>query len=1112
MRRGLMLVLMLLLLPAAALAQQTAYVVRQCNSGCTGWDLMRYDVASGTKLADIHLSSHPVLGEVTLEGSGEIAVTADGRRAYVTFHNRIIVVDLVTTALSNFASVVQPFAPVVNSSGQRLYALNYHTGLLVYQLVEVNTTTGERDNTVTLTGVSSPQHLAVLPDESAAYFATSTHVYKVVRATGDMTSVALSNVADLVTSPDGTRVYALHGGGVVTALDSGTLATVSSLTLVGAPMTPTMLAMGPDGTQLFAGMPGNTLFSGLTKVMSTSPLAETADRIGGGRIRIDPTGTRLLAVGNSTGTSSNALVRLVAVSSGQTTELEAIPTTQSAIRDTAVGPEMSCSAPGVAPTTASVSQAGGTGSVSVTAALGCAWTVTSSAAWVTIDSGSGGAGSGTVRYTVSVNPTTSARQATITVSGQSVVITQAANPNVLTATPSTLRMAAFRPVPTLVGTTTPSQRVTLSYTGSTVPQWTATSDQPWVTISPASGSGVAQLSVSLSQSSAVLPSSAATATITIAAPNASLLTTVTVTFASYTTLPTPTGMVDTPVQGATGLQGAIAFTGWAIDGVGIDRVEVYRNCVASDVPGTCPSLGGRPVVFLGNATRVPGARPDVATAFPEYPDIDKAGWGINILSNMLPNIPAGQSSGGVGTLELMAFAVTGGQNYTTKTLLGRSRLDQIPTTVTLANDTIAKPFGAIDTPAQGATISGSVNNFGWVLTPDPGTGVLMPIDGSTVTVFINGAPIGTATYNLCRGSVAVGGIVPSGQLCNDDVSTVFRGGGTLFRNLDAGRGPIGLRTFDASALANGQHTLSWAVTDSAGRSEGIGSRYINVLNTSADHDGEVSRWRDDGMPLGTSALRHSDTSAPRHSGTSVFARTGFDLSRAFTPLVTDADGVAQVRIPELGRVEMQLPGVISGALLVNGEERPLPIGVGIDTAQGIVTWATGVGFLGRYQLVLRVPQVLQVLQVHDEVRVDVTVVPAQLMVDAGVRMHVDRAEPQCPIGSLAHCSISIAGWALDTGASSGVGIGAVHVWAKRVLGSDGSYRSYGSGEPVFLGVAQLGIARPDVAAAHGAQYPDAGFTWAGALPEAGTWEITAYVWSWRTGRFEDARTVTVVVK
>ena len=41
------------------------------------------------------------------------------------------------------------------------------------------------------------------------------------------------------------------------------------------------------------------------------------------------------------------------------------------------------------------------------------------------------------------------------------------------------------------------------------------------------------------------------------------------------------------------------------------------------------------------------------------------------------------------------------------------------------------PFGTIDTPAQGQTISGTdFINFGWVLTPQPN---IIPIDGSTIT-------------------------------------------------------------------------------------------------------------------------------------------------------------------------------------------------------------------------------------------------------------------------------------------------------------------------------------------------------------------------------------------
>lgn len=65
---------------------------------------------------------------------------------------------------------------------------------------------------------------------------------------------------------------------------------------------------------------------------------------------------------------------------------------------------------------------------------------------------------------------------------------------------------------------------------------------------------------------------------------------------------------------------------------------------------------------------------------------------------------------------------------------------------------------------------------------------------------------------------------------------------------------------------------------------------------------------------------------------------------------------------------------------------------------------------------------------------------------------------------------------------------------------------------MFLGAADLGVSRPEVAAAHGAAFGDAGFGYTGVLPAAGEWEVTAYVWLDRTGRFEDARTVQVEVR
>jgi hypothetical protein len=94
-------------------------------------------------------------------------------------------------------------------------------------------------------------------------------------------------------------------------------------------------------------------------------------------------------------------------------------------KDTAVTTSPTCAFSVVQPTT-SFGPEGGTGSVpiTVTAGTGCAWTATSSAAFVTFTTGSG-TGSGTAAFTVAVNTGTE-RTSTLTVAGTSIAITQRA--------------------------------------------------------------------------------------------------------------------------------------------------------------------------------------------------------------------------------------------------------------------------------------------------------------------------------------------------------------------------------------------------------------------------------------------------------------------------------------------------------------------------------------------------------------------------------------------------------------------------------------------------------------------------------------------------------------
>jgi len=242
----------------------------------------------------------------------------------------------------------------------------------------------------------------------------------------------------------------------------------------------------------------------------------------------------------------------------------------------------------------------------------------------------------------------------------------------------------------------------------------------------------------------------------------------------------PVGFIDTPLANAT-VAGEVGMTGWAVDDVGISGVDIYRSPLAGEA--THPNG----FVLIGPATLVEGSRPDVAAAYPTRPLNRRAGWGLMLLTNMLPNR-------GNGNFTLHAYA-RDYDGYTT--LLGsRAILSQ--------NSTSHLPFGTIDTPLQGETVSGTIVNFGWALTPQPN---FIPRDGSTIGVYIDDVFVGRPTYNNLR----------------DDIASLFPG----YSNAD---GAVGFFMIDTTTLANGVHTIAWGVTDSARNAQGLGSRYFTVAN------------------------------------------------------------------------------------------------------------------------------------------------------------------------------------------------------------------------------------------------------------------------------------------
>jgi hypothetical protein len=95
-------------------------------------------------------------------------------------------------------------------------------------------------------------------------------------------------------------------------------------------------------------------------------------------------------------------------------------------------------------------------------------------------------------------------------------------------------------------------------------------------------------------------------------------------------------------------------------------------------------------------------------------------------------------------------------------------------------------------------------NFGWALTPEPAA---IPINGSTITVYVDGVPIGHPTYNQPRQDIE-----------------------DLFPNYANTNGAVGFFYIDTTKYSNGLHTIQWLVIDNQGHAQGLGSRYFTIAN------------------------------------------------------------------------------------------------------------------------------------------------------------------------------------------------------------------------------------------------------------------------------------------
>jgi hypothetical protein len=497
------------------------------------------------------------------------------------------------------------------------------------------------------------------------------------------------------------------------------------------------------------------------------------------------------------------------------------------------------------------------------------------------------------------------------------------------------------------GTPTRAETVSISNIGTGTLIWTAQSFWDWISVSPGSGTGSGILTISISRTD--LPAGSYAGVILITDPNARnspQTINIGLTILPVGTSSSPFGSFDTPANGST-VMSSIAVTGWALDDIETTGVKIYRDPVGAEPAGSR--------IYIGDATFVEGARPDVELAYPSYPLNDRAGWGYMLLTNSLPN-------GGNGTFTIHAYA-TDKEGHEVQ--LGSK-------TITCDNKNAVLPFGAIDTPAQGGDASGSAYfNFGWALTPLPNS---IPTDGSTLGVWVDGALIGHPTYNNYRADIA-----------------------TLFPGYANSNGAVGVFTLDTTAYANGVHTIAWSVRDNAGNEDGIGSRYFSILNTgtpSPQSESPIAGMTGASSPRASGA-KGSFATLGELSGfrdvsmNPIFTRTGYDRSQLPITVISTFEEGTLLNIRELERMEVLLDenawaqdaerrsaeragqppasplaarisglqgqgeGIprYEGYLVVGDELRPLPIGSTLDAGRGILSWQPGPGFLGDYRLV-----------------------------------------------------------------------------------------------------------------------------------------------------------------
>jgi hypothetical protein len=633
---------------------------------------------------------------------------------------------------------------------------------------------------------------------------------------------------------------------------------------------------------------------------------------------------------------------------------------------------------------------------------------------------------------------------------------------------------------------TGGQTVRMTQTGSSAVSWSIGALPSWLKVTPTSGSGSATLTVSVQFALGLAATQVSQIPITLTgAGNAVGPISVTLNSIAPSASAAPVGSFDTPTNGVAGVAGSVAVTGWALDDIQVTRVTICRDLVTGESVGGDPNCAGNAKIYIGDAIFVDGARTDVQAGHATLPLNSRGGWGYLMLTNFLP-------SHGNGTFTLRAYAFDADNH---KIELGSK-------TITCDNAHAAKPFGAIDTPAQGGVVSGVIANAGWVLTQSP-KDVLA--DSSTITVAIDGVSIGNPD---------------PGRIPRADITSLFSDSTSPSYSPSLAHAAGG-KIIDTTTFANGVHTIFWFVSDSGGQSDGIGSRFFTISNGSLFLDPNGSLAANSGrsmviaarstldLPraaaarLASAGMLESEVDAAPADLSALQGRRGFDLVSALQTY-EPASGHIDVQAEELDRIELHLSRssnhYYAGYLHTPAGLRPLPVGSNLNASTGEFTWMPGVGFYGAYDLTF-VDWRDDRAVARQDVRITLNArgsnrVGPQTLIDVPGTGRVFRTGEAFYVG----------GWAADLDSTFGTGVDTVHVWAYPI---DASGKAL---DPIFLGPAIYGGARPDVGAIYGDRFAGTGYgIIVNGLPP-GTYDLAVFAFSTVVNNFTPAKVVRIVVR